>query len=75
MRGTGTLRWFDFDRDVGFICPDVDGPDVRFQRDSIAGVGLIRIEPGQRVQYERVENGGRGRPEAHAVWFAPVVSP
>ncbi len=49
----GVVKWFDANRGYGFILPEDGGPDVFLHRRVLqASVGLRRLEPGQRVEYE-----------------------
>lgn len=60
-RGTVTgkvKKWFD-DKGFGFITGD-DGQDVFVHHRDIAGAGRKSLTPGQRVEYEIVDNPPKG---------------
>jgi cold shock CspA family protein len=60
-RTAGTVVEFDPDRGYGFIEAD-DGERLFVHHNDVLGVGVHRLEPGERVTCESVEaDGGRGR--------------
>ncbi|MFA9446884.1 cold-shock protein [Egicoccus sp. AB-alg6-2] len=54
---TGEVRWFNEEKGYGFIAPDDDGDDVFVRYSSIAGEGFKCLSAGQRVQFERSDDG------------------
>ena len=54
---TGAVRWYNDEKGFGFITPDDDGEDVFVRYSSIAGDGFRSLRAGQRVSFERSDDG------------------
>ena len=54
---TGTVLWFSLTRGFGFIQPDDRSKDVFVHIDEVRHSGFVRLNEGQKLQYE-VEPGG-----------------
>ena len=59
MADTGTVKWFNADKGYGFIKPDQGGDDVFVHVSAVEASGLGKLEDGQKVSYEIVENRGK----------------
>jgi cold shock protein len=58
----GTVKWFNQDKDCGFITPDEEGEEIFVHYTGIAGSGFKNLEEGDRVSYEPT----RGRKDEQA---------
>jgi cold shock protein len=47
---TGTIRWYNVAKGVGFIAPNVPGPNLFLHRTSLTA-GYTELEPGESVRY------------------------
>ena len=56
---TGTVKWFNATKGFGFITPDEGGPDVFVHISSVEKSGLKRLDDGQKVRYELVNERGK----------------
>lgn len=56
---TGTVKWFDVKKGFGFIL-NGEGKDVFVHFSSIEGDGFRALKEGEVVEFEEVENGGKG---------------
>ncbi|MEX2503384.1 MAG: cold-shock protein [Egicoccus sp.] len=56
-RITGEVRWYNDEKGYGFIAPDDDGDDVFVRYSSIAGDGFRSLDEGQRVAFDRSDDG------------------
>lgn len=63
----GTVRWFDEEKNYGFIDPDVGEKDVFFHRSDLDTLERT-IMPGDRVEYES-EKGPKGMEAKHVRVF------
>ena len=61
----GTVKWFNAEKDYGFIEHDGGGPDVFVHYSAIGGNGYRSLEENQRVEFE-VTQGQKG-PQAEDV--------
>lgn len=59
----GTVRWFDEEKNYGFIDPDVGENDIFFHRSDLDTLERT-IMPGDRVEYEP-EKGSKGMEAKH----------
>ena len=57
---TGTVKWFNDAKGVGFIKPDDGGEDLFAHFTAIKGQGFKTLKEGQKVSYE-VANGPKGK--------------
>ena len=62
---TGTVKWFNVDKDFGFIARDSGGKDVFVHISALAPSGLTALNEGERVTFDIAE--GRKGPEAARV--------
>ena len=54
-RTQGTVKWFAEEKGYGFIKRD-DGPDVFVHHTAIQGSGFRKLEEGERVEFDVVED-------------------
>ena len=54
---TGEVRWYNDEKGYGFIAPDDEGEDVFVRYSSIDGDGFRSLQAGQRVAFERSDDG------------------
>ncbi len=55
----GTVKWFNEVKGFGFIRPETQGADVFVHISALQKAGIRKLEGGQKVSYELVENRGR----------------
>lgn len=55
-RQTGTVARFLDDKGFGFIEPDAGGKDVFVHHSAIEGTGFKTLSPGERVEYDLVQD-------------------
>jgi len=60
---TGTVKWFNPTKGYGFIQPQGGGKDVFVHISAVQSAGLSTLNEGQIVQYEVVNNRGKGSAE------------
>ncbi len=56
---TGTVKWFNPNKGYGFIAPDEGGKDVFVHISAVERAGIDRLNDGQKVSYDIVENRGK----------------
>ena len=61
----GTVKWFNADKDYGFIAPDDGSADVFVHFSAIQADGYRSLDEGQRVEFEVVQ--GQKGPQAESV--------
>lgn len=49
---TGTVKWFNATKGVGFIQPDDGGADVFVHISAVERAGLRELKDGQKITYE-----------------------
>jgi cold shock protein len=54
---TGAVKWFDAKKGFGFLTPDLGPCDVFVHVSALADVGLDRLAPGDRVEFELAQSG------------------
>jgi CspA family cold shock protein len=56
---TGTVKWFNPAKGLGFIQPDSGGKDVFVHISAVEKAGLSSLNEGAKVSYEEKENRGK----------------
>jgi CspA family cold shock protein len=59
----GKVKWFNEEKDYGFIQPDDGGPDVFVHATAVKRAGLSTLPEGARVSYN-LEAGRNGKMSA-----------
>ena len=54
---TGMVKWFDAKKGYGFITPDLGPRDVFVHVSAVNAIGLARLQPGQRFDFELAQDG------------------
>ncbi|MGW9032695.1 cold-shock protein [Streptomyces sp. NPDC055722] len=62
---TGTVKWFNADKGLGFIQRDGGGPDVFVHYSAVQVGGFKELQEGDKVEYQ-VTQGPKG-PQAEQV--------
>jgi cold shock protein len=68
----GTVKFFDIERDFGFIIPDDGGPDLFFPGGQI--LSKTRLDRGDNVSYFVEEEPRTNRPRARGVKLAGAAT-
>jgi cold shock protein len=55
----GTVKWFNSQKEYGFIQPQGGGKDVFVHISAVEKAGLTTLNEGQQIQYEEVSNRGK----------------
>jgi CspA family cold shock protein len=55
----GTVKWFNSQKDYGFIQPQGGGKDVFIHISAVEKAGLPGLNEGQVIDYEEVSNRGK----------------
>ncbi|OJV02570.1 MAG: cold-shock protein [Shinella sp. 65-6] len=61
---TGTVKWFNSTKGVGFIAPDNGATDVFVHISAIERAGLNSLVEGQKVSYDVVQDRKSGKSSA-----------
>jgi CspA family cold shock protein len=56
---TGTVKWFNAGKGLGFIQPESGGNDVFVHITAVQAAGLKRLNDGQRVSFEVQTSRGK----------------
>lgn len=56
---TGTVKWFNATKGYGFIAPDEGGSDVFVHISAVEKAGFNKLDEGQKISFEIVENRGK----------------
>ena len=65
MRTTGTVKWFNDAKGVGFITPEDGSKDLFVHHSAIQGGGFKSLAEGERVEFDVVQ--GQKGPAAESV--------
>jgi len=65
---TGTVKWFNAEKGVGFITPDEGGTEVFVHASDILSSGFRTLEENQKVKFE-IMQGPKG---PQAVFVQPL---
>jgi cold shock protein len=60
----GTVKWFNGKKGYGFIRPDDGGRDVFVHISAVEQAGLQRLDEGQKLLFELVDNRKTGKSSA-----------
>jgi len=55
----GTVKWFNIDKDFGFIQPQDGGKDVFVHITALQAAGISGLNDGQKVTYDVVTERGK----------------
>ena len=61
---TGTVKWFNGQKGLGFIQPADGGPDVFVHISAVERAGLHGLNDGQKISYELVADKRSGKSSA-----------
>ena len=53
---TGTVKWFNEDKEFGFVTPDEGGKDLFVHHTGIEGTGFRSLQEGSKVSYEEEQS-------------------
>lgn len=59
MTGTGTTKWYNVHKGIGFIRPDGSDEDVIVSASTLHAAGLATLAEGQRLEFD-ARMGNRG---------------
>jgi cold shock protein len=61
---TGTVKWFNTQKGLGFIAQDSGGPDAFVHVSAVQRAGLQGLSEGQRGAYDLVHDPRKGKSSA-----------
>ena len=61
---TGTVKWFNAAKGLGFIQPDAGGTDVFVHISAVERAGMRDLNEGQKIAYEVVADKRTGKSSA-----------
>jgi cold shock protein len=64
IMATGTVKWFNGQKGFGFIQPDEGGSDVFVHISAVERSGMSRLDEGQKINYEIVQDRRTGKSAA-----------
>ena len=60
---TGTVKWFNPKKGFGFIAPEGNDQDIFVHITAVQQAGLDRLDEGDKVEFEIVEDRGKNKAE------------
>ena len=60
---TGTVKWFNPKKGFGFIAPEGEDNDIFVHITAVQQAGLDRLDEGDKVEFEIVEDRGKNKAE------------
>ena len=60
---TGTVKWFNTKKGFGFIAPEGSDQDIFVHITAVQQAGLDRLDEGDKVEFEIVEDRGKNKAE------------
>ena len=60
---TGTMKWFNPKKGYGFIAPEGEDKDIFVHITAVQQAGLDRLDEGDKVEFEIVEDRGKNKAE------------
>ena len=60
---TGTVKWFNPKKGFGFIAPEGSDQDIFVHITAVQQAGLDRLDEGDKVEFEIVEDRGKNKAE------------
>ena len=57
----GTVKWFNPKKGFGFIAPDGGDKDIFVHITAVQQAGLDRLDEGDKVEFEIVEDKGKSK--------------
>jgi cold shock protein len=64
---TGTVKFFNTDRGLGFITPEGGGPDVFVHISALEAAGIRSVSEGDRLSFDAVMDQRRGKTNAQNI--------
>jgi CspA family cold shock protein len=61
---TGTVKWFNGQKGYGLIQPDEGGADVFVHISAVERSGMSKLDEGQKISYEIVQDKRTGKSAA-----------